>query len=708
MPKKACAWISAVRDCLGCAGESGSQSLTQAAVRVPLSHQGQSSEESSSTPHCRMLSSKEGDLLSHVKVFSKEVARLNTDFSSIPRQWLVSGIGELLPTKLGREFNDVVVEEGSARCEDFLTVQENHISICQPGARNSTTYQHLSNFIGRVQQKFTSEPHSYPLSTLRGSQTYVPIHIQARDRIISGLEDEQGPAVILLHGDPGSGKSVLARFIGESYARSRGAADPGSIFLSVPRISPKLVIFLECGQTAVSTVLLQKLHEKLPPQVHRSQDQCGSGSMSTHPFLMMGRRIIVVLDDVWNAELIEAFLKEVRGCDGAHVKILVTSRRSDLSDDPEILKVKIEEVTYTEAENILAKHLGLTSIPQNLQEYVEILVDRSGRHPLALAMIAHRITRDRSEDPERWKAVAKRYPALLRQQLRAGLVRQGKQGMPFGSVFNCAYKMSIRETLMLTYKDLEPDARYLLLLIAKSGASSIPSPVVQILFAYGVANHHKHSEPELPRFALDDLENSGAMLRVSTIIEEGDVRCKALSFSVKAQAQSSVLYTSFGNEQFSYESLGLHDLQKEFLNVLMEEDNERLEKSLVPDSHCPVPRVDSGKMTSEELDRATVWILCVLWLRQDLAERAAAKLGVSLPLFGSLSIPVLRDALEPLTWLMHEDFDENMIRCAKQVIRLYSCILQNLTKMVGRSNYVGIVLHVFFDKQFESCVEFQA
>ncbi|KAL3676975.1 hypothetical protein R1sor_026923 [Riccia sorocarpa] len=650
-----CTWVRAVLDCLGCAGESGPPSLTQAAIRIRLSHEGQSSQESSSTPYCR-------------KVFSKDLARLNSDFSSIPRQWLVSGLGEALPTQLGREFNDVVVEEGSARCEDFLIVRENHISICQPEARNSTTYQHLSNFIRRVEQKFTGEPHIYPFSTVRGSESYVSIHLQARERIISGLEDEQGPAVILLHGDPGSGKSVLARFIGESYARSRGAADPGSIFLSVPRISPKLVIFQECGQNSADyTVLLQKLQGKLHPQVHRSQDQCGSGSMCTLPFLMMGRRIVVVLDDVWNPELIEAFLEEVRGCDGAHVKLLVTSRRSDLSDDPEILKVKIEEITYTEAENILASHLGLTSIPQNLQKYAKLLVERSGRHPLALAMVACRITRDRSEDPEQWKAVEKSYSALLRQQLRG----QGKQGMHFGSVLNCAYKRSIGASLTLTYEDLQPDARYLLLLIAKSGPSSIPSPVVRMLFSYGVANHHKYSEPELPHFALCDLETSGAMLRVSRIIIEGDVPCK---FS-----------TSFGDKQFSYESLGLHDLQKEFLNVIMEEDNESLEKSLLPESHCSVTLEDSRKMTSEELDRATVWILCILWLREDLAERAAEKLGVRLPLFGSLSTLVLRYALEPLTWLMQEDFSEEMIRCAKQVILVYPCILLNLMKIVRSS-----------------------
>ncbi|KAL3685263.1 hypothetical protein R1sor_003285 [Riccia sorocarpa] len=636
------------------------------------------------------LSSKEGDLLSHVKVFSKDLARLNSEFSGIPRQWLVSGLGEALPTKLGREFNDVVVEEGSARCENFLIVQENHISICQPEARNTTTYQYLSNFIRGVQQKFTVESHSYPISTVRGSQTYVPIHIQARDRIISGLEDEEGPAVILLHGDPGSGKSVLARFIRESYARGRGAGDPGSIFLSVPRISSKLVIFLECGQTADSTLLLQKLHGNLHLQVHRNKDECGSGSMCTRPFLMRGRRIIIVLDDVWNAKLIEAFLEEVRSCDGAHVKILVTSRRTLLSDDPEaILKVKTGEVTYTEAENILARHLGLTSIPQNLQEDVKILVERSGRYPLALAMIAHRITRDRRKDPERWKAVAKKYPDLLRKQLQAAFVRQGTQGMHFGSVLNCAYTRSIGETLMLTYKDLEPDARYLLLLIAKSGASSVPSPVVQMLFAYGVANHHKPSAPGLACFTLNDLENSGAMLRVSTEIVKGDVQC---NFNIDF-------------DEFTYESLSLHDLQKEFLNVLMEEDNEGLEKSLVPDTHYSVPLEDSGKMTSEKLDRATVWILCILWLREDLVERAAKNLGVSLPLFGSLSIPVLRDALEPLTWLMNEDISEEMLRCAKQVILFIPLHSAEPYEHSGKFDCAGIVLHV--DKQIESCVGFR-
>ncbi|KAL2650429.1 hypothetical protein R1flu_018557 [Riccia fluitans] len=121
---------------------------------------------------------------------------------------------------------------------------------------------------------------------------------------------------------------------------------------------------------------------------------------------------------------------------------------------------------------------------------------------------------------------------------------------------------------MLTYKGLSRDCKYLLLLTGNCEGPSTPCHIVQMLYAYGSARQQegKH-EPEPLYIGMIKLENSGTMLRV---IKESS------RWSVQSGHTVHEL-----SAPYQYETLALHDLQKEFLTVLMEADNERLERSLL-------------------------------------------------------------------------------------------------------------------------------
>ncbi|BBN08032.1 hypothetical protein Mp_4g08290 [Marchantia polymorpha subsp. ruderalis] len=103
------------------------------------------------------LSIVKGQLVDYVKVSSKELSRLNEDHDALCKRydWKVAGVGESLPTNLGNGFCGVIVDKASARCRNFMIVDQDHPSLCQPESRNSSSYLHLKEFIDRIQAQVT-------------------------------------------------------------------------------------------------------------------------------------------------------------------------------------------------------------------------------------------------------------------------------------------------------------------------------------------------------------------------------------------------------------------------------------------------------------------------------------------------------------------------------------------------------------------------
>ncbi|BFI21577.1 protein SERAC1 [Marchantia polymorpha subsp. ruderalis] len=127
---------------------------------------------SSFTDVLEEINFEKGELVDYVKVFSKDLARLNHVFDRLCEkyEWRVAGVGESLPTLLPNGFSGVIVDEASARYRDFIMVNEDHFSICQPASRTSTSYLHLVNFIDEIHVKVRN--------TATDEQELPKIHVQ--------------------------------------------------------------------------------------------------------------------------------------------------------------------------------------------------------------------------------------------------------------------------------------------------------------------------------------------------------------------------------------------------------------------------------------------------------------------------------------------------------------------------------------------------
>ncbi|CAM6084059.1 unnamed protein product [Calypogeia fissa] len=67
--------------------------------------------------------------------------------------WLVVGVGETKPTKLG-SINDVIVPEASARFgTEFSLVEEDHLSICRPWNKASSSFSKLREFLCTIVER---------------------------------------------------------------------------------------------------------------------------------------------------------------------------------------------------------------------------------------------------------------------------------------------------------------------------------------------------------------------------------------------------------------------------------------------------------------------------------------------------------------------------------------------------------------------------
>lgn len=115
---------------------------------------------------------------------------------------------------------------------------------------------------------------------------------------------------------------------------------------------------------------------------------------------LYGKRILLLLDDVWEQDIVERFAKLYdNGC-----RYLVTTRNESVyeiteADKVELGKDEIREISKT----ILLYHCLLTD--EELPDVAEILLERCGHHPLTVAVMGKALRRETRA--EKWeKAIA--------------------------------------------------------------------------------------------------------------------------------------------------------------------------------------------------------------------------------------------------------------------------------------------------------------
>ena len=151
--------------------------------------------------------------------------------------------------------------------------------------------------------------------------------------------------------------------------------------------------------------------------------------------LLAGRKILLILDDVWDQEHLRAFQIA-----SSQICILVTTRKRSIARSSQAKTHYLNSLRSPEAIALLEQYYPEEEIPADLGQKV---VNYTGRHPLPIAMIGTRLT---GESTQRWEAVA--------NSLNRGRIFRLIQTE---SLFN--YQHSCLESIQISIEQLSPEIR---------------------------------------------------------------------------------------------------------------------------------------------------------------------------------------------------------------------------------------------------------
>ncbi|KAL3689099.1 hypothetical protein R1sor_015408 [Riccia sorocarpa] len=319
-----------------------------------------------------------------------ESARLHEDFSQMWRarryRWTIYGLGGLESTL---ERHGLRVPEASTRFgDDYITVQQEHFSVCRPYGKTDSRYQHLHSLIGDVQRQLELEmkpPLVVPDVTVGVDGLLTEIlgkHI--RDHKFVGF-----------FGMGGVGKTTLAKLIfNRIFARFEF-----SCFVQEIKQIP-----------GTRDELKEKLWEKMFRHGVPVRSASGaSGAGGWHQ--VTGRSLLVVFDDVQDLDHVD-LLKEIAHNPNEESRFILTSRDMNRLRDcgPDIHICPLDRLEDEDANKLFISYAfpGQQEPPKSLRLVVKQVVDGCEGLPLTLEVLGNYL---RGKETEHWEEI----PRALRE-----------------------------------------------------------------------------------------------------------------------------------------------------------------------------------------------------------------------------------------------------------------------------------------------------
>lgn len=194
---------------------------------------------------------------------------------------------------------------------------------------------------------------------------------EIRDDLIKEITPAQ-LLPIVIHGIPGVGKSILADEL---------ACDE-----IVKRRFAHGTLKTKLGQDADQDQLLSKLNDWIKELGRNSAFETIEGAKNQLYKLLQNRKILLIIDDVWNSEQISAFPSDMIGC-----RVLFTTRNTNIFKDlfPTLEPYYLIPLDL-EQSLLLLTNLGC-SIQEEQRRLAVELVEEVGRLPLAIKLLASHI-----------------------------------------------------------------------------------------------------------------------------------------------------------------------------------------------------------------------------------------------------------------------------------------------------------------------------
>ncbi|CAM6126753.1 unnamed protein product [Calypogeia fissa] len=397
------------------------------------------------------------------------------------------------------------------------------------------------------------------------------VHFEETEKkIYEVLNDDNGPRVVLLYGGAGKGKSTVAGNVAATYNQEQKEQNP----------TFECVVVHDCsGEAPIHfTQLLQQLIERLG-ETPTAEATVEESSQSIHlerklKSFLERRKMLLILDDLTDKDFLRMMVQ--MGIWG--LRILITAQQlsvcKNLDPNSQYVSFKIQGIDNDTARKILAAHSGFSNhkFPNKLLSYVDALIANTDNQPLALATLGGIIDKDRRETVEEWT------------RLLGDISRSLKSDTIPCSLFAVDYPRSLWHTLRLVITTkLREGARNLLLLAHAFSEPVVPEAVIWLLFNRVQGDKETFSDL---RKELDDRQ-------FVTIVED--------QFSIKPKRTWHV-----------------DSLQKLYIENEVEM---RRARDSVLDS-----LIDAGATVRQPEDDVLLHLVA-LYLKEDLAKKAAAKIG---------------------------------------------------------------------------------